>query len=46
MYEGYGTYDYPSIGQIARALSENEIIPIFAVTNNVRNIYEVSCNVI
>ena len=41
-YDGAEKYDYPSIGQIARALRDQDIIPIFAVTSNVRNIYEVS----
>jgi len=44
-YDGAEEYDYPSIGQIGNALSEQEIIPIFAVTNEVVNIYEVSLEI-
>ncbi|MEO1559326.1 MAG: hypothetical protein AAFS12_06720, partial [Cyanobacteria bacterium J06632_19] len=32
--------DYPSIGQVANALRESNIIPIFAVTNNVTSTYQ------
>ncbi|XP_032802386.2 integrin beta-1-B-like [Petromyzon marinus] len=32
-------YDYPSVGQLAQKLSENNIQPIFAVTKSVVNIY-------
>ncbi|XP_015214761.1 integrin beta-2 [Lepisosteus oculatus] len=32
--------DYPSVGQLAQKLSENNIQPIFAVTDNVQNVYK------
>ncbi len=35
-------YDYPSVGQIATALREEGIIPIFAATFDTLNIYSVS----
>ena len=33
--------DYPSVGQIAQALRENDIIPIFAAEADALAIYEV-----
>lgn len=41
-YEDAEIYDYPSVGQIARALREQEIIPIFAATSSQQPLYEVS----
>lgn len=40
-YEDSLTYDYPSVGQIAQALREQDIIPIFAAEANVRHFYDV-----
>jgi len=40
-YEDSEVYDYPSVGQIAQALRDQDIIPIFAATNDVQPIYEV-----
>lgn len=34
--------DYPSVGQIARKLEEQNVQPIFAVTEDVSQIYKVS----
>ncbi|KAI5107344.1 integrin beta-2 [Silurus meridionalis] len=39
-YSKSNTWDYPSVGQIARKLEEQNIQPIFAVTKNVSQIYE------
>lgn len=36
--------DYPSVGQLAMQLEENNIQPIFAVTENVKNVYMVMLN--
>lgn len=36
------TYDYPSVGQIAQALRDQDIIPIFAAEQSVRAFYDVS----
>lgn len=36
------TYDYPSVGQIAQALRQEDIIPIFAAEQSVREFYDVS----
>ena len=33
--------DYPSIGQIAEKLRDNDIIPIFAAEENAKPIYDV-----
>ena len=41
-YNDWGTYDYPSIGQIAELLRSSEIIPIFASVENIQPIYDVS----
>lgn len=41
-YTGADAYDYPSIGQLATAIREQEIIPIFATTRRQENIYQVS----
>ena len=41
-YNDAEVYDYPSVGQIAQALREEEIIPIFAAVSSVRNFYAVS----
>ena len=35
-------FDYPSVGQIAQALRENDIIPIFAAQEDVSDFYDVS----
>ncbi|MCI4378656.1 hypothetical protein PGIGA_G00218320 [Pangasianodon gigas] len=40
MYSMSNTWDYPSVGQIARKLEEQNIQPIFAVTEDVSHIYE------
>ena len=40
-YEDSDIFDYPSVGQIAQALRDQDIIPIFAATNDVQPIYEV-----
>ncbi|KAI1884889.1 hypothetical protein AGOR_G00214520 [Albula goreensis] len=40
MYSKNNDQDYPSIGQVARKLAENNIQPIFAVTKNVESIYQ------
>ena len=34
-------YDYPSVGQIAQALREQDIIPIFAAERDARDFYDV-----
>nr|CAB38100.1 integrin beta subunit [Suberites domuncula] len=39
-YDDWITYDYPSIGQIAQALRENDIIPIFAAEARALPVYE------
>lgn len=43
VYNIYTSYiqDYPSIGQIAEKLFEFDVIPIFAVVDNIQNIYSV-----
>ena len=35
--------DYPSIGQLKVKLRENKVIPIFAVTKGISDIYQVGC---
>ena len=40
-YECVIPQDYPSVGQIAQALRENDIIPIFAAEADALAIYEV-----
>ncbi|KAJ8416683.1 hypothetical protein AAFF_G00325610 [Aldrovandia affinis] len=40
MYGKSNKLDYPSVGQLARKLAENNIQPIFAVTDNVEPIYK------
>ena len=40
-YDDWITLDYPSIGQIAQALRENDIIPIFAAESRALPVYEV-----
>ena len=40
-YTPYNIQDYPSIGQIAEKLFEFDVIPIFAVVDNIQNIYSV-----
>ena len=44
-YDQSLVYDYPSVGQIAQALREQDIIPIFAAEQSVREFYDVSSNV-
>ena len=39
-YEYHDRHDYPSAAAIADVLNENRIIPIFAVENNVRGVYD------
>ncbi|TRY99864.1 hypothetical protein DNTS_016960, partial [Danionella cerebrum] len=39
MYSKSNIWDYPSVGQIARKLEEQNIQPIFAVTKKMENIY-------
>ncbi|KAJ8351654.1 hypothetical protein SKAU_G00231300 [Synaphobranchus kaupii] len=39
MYSKSNELDYPSVGQVARKLAENNIQPIFAVTTKVQPIY-------
>lgn len=34
--------DYPSVGQLAKQLVKNNIQPIFAVTKNVENVFQVN----
>jgi hypothetical protein len=41
-YQDSLTYDYPSVGQIAQALRDQDIIPIFAAEQAVVNFYRVS----
>ncbi len=41
-YNNWITLDYPSIGQIAQALRENEIIPIFAAQQGALPVYQVT----
>lgn len=41
-YNEWNVYDYPSIGQIAQMLRQNDIIPIFAAEANAKPIYDVS----
>ncbi|KAF4087153.1 hypothetical protein AMELA_G00092400 [Ameiurus melas] len=40
IYSMSNTWDYPSVGQIARKLEEENIQPIFAVTEDVSHIYK------
>lgn len=42
-YQDSLTFDYPSVGQIAQALRDQDIIPIFAAQQLVREFYDVSC---
>ena len=39
-YEYHDRHDYPSAAAIAEVLNENRIIPIFAVDNTVRGVYD------
>ncbi|XP_076858565.1 integrin beta-2 [Brachyhypopomus gauderio] len=39
MYSKSNVWDYPSVGQIARKLEEQNIQPIFAVTKEVKDVY-------
>ncbi|XP_062861979.1 integrin beta-2 isoform X2 [Trichomycterus rosablanca] len=39
LYASSSTWDYPSVGQIARKLEEQNIQPIFAVTEDVADVY-------
>lgn len=39
-YAYHNLHDYPSATAIANVLNNNGIIPIFAVTNNVRGVYD------
>ena len=39
-YEYQDRHDYPSAAAIADVLNKNSIIPIFAVENNVREVYD------
>lgn len=39
-YAYHNLHDYPSAAAIADVLNDNGIIPIFAVTNNVREVYD------
>ncbi|XP_066542496.1 integrin beta-2 [Hoplias malabaricus] len=39
MYSKSNLWDYPSVGQIARKLKDNNIQPIFAVTEKVADVY-------
>ncbi len=41
-YNDWITLDYPSIGQIAQALTDNEIIPIFAAQASALPAYQVT----
>ena len=41
-YQDALKYDYPSVGQIAQALRTQDIIPIFAAQQGVREFYDVS----
>ncbi|XP_067881888.1 integrin beta-7-like, partial [Heterodontus francisci] len=40
LYTASELYDYPSVGQLAQTLSEQNIQPIFAVTENTLSIYQ------
>ena len=40
-YNDWDVYDYPSIGQIAESLIKNQIIPMFAVVEKFRGLYDV-----
>ncbi|XP_072496940.1 integrin beta-2 isoform X2 [Notamacropus eugenii] len=40
MYEDSNKFDYPSVGQLAQKLAENNIQPIFAVTKKMVSTYE------
>ena len=44
-YEQSLMFDYPSVGQIAQALRERDIIPIFAAEQRVIEFYRVSNHV-
>ena len=44
-YDDWITLDYPSIGQIAQALRENDIIPIFAAEARALPVYQVRLNI-
>ncbi|XP_061082478.1 integrin beta-2 [Conger conger] len=39
LYSKSNDMDYPSVSQVAKKLTENNIQPIFAVTRNVENVY-------
>ena len=41
VYDKSKYLDYPSIGQLRAAFKDNKIQPIFAVTKEVRSLYEV-----
>lgn len=43
-YDDWITLDYPSVGQIAQALRDNDIIPIFAAQASALPAYQVSFN--
>ena len=45
-YNDWDVYDYPSIGQIAELLRQEDIIPIFAAEANARPIYDVRLTII
>lgn len=45
-YNDWITLDYPSFGQIAQALRDNDIIPIFAAQASALPIYEASVQVL
>nr|XP_033801823.1 integrin beta-2 [Geotrypetes seraphini]XP_033801824.1 integrin beta-2 [Geotrypetes seraphini]XP_033801825.1 integrin beta-2 [Geotrypetes seraphini]XP_033801826.1 integrin beta-2 [Geotrypetes seraphini] len=40
VYKKSNEFDYPSVGQLAQKLAENNIQPIFAVTNNMVKTYQ------
>ncbi|XP_028924941.1 integrin beta-2 [Ornithorhynchus anatinus] len=40
LYKSSNEFDYPSVGQLAQKLAENNIQPIFAVTKKMVKIYE------
>ncbi|XP_061782237.1 integrin beta-2 isoform X2 [Nerophis lumbriciformis] len=40
LYTKTNLMDYPSVGQLAMQLEENNILPIFAVTKDVENMYK------
>lgn len=42
IYTGSKIYDYPSVGQLKKVFQEQKIQPVFAVTEDVYPLYEVS----